>query len=273
MLARALHDVLAARGHDVAPFAHRELDVTDAQRVRDVVTAERPDVLVQCAAYTRVDDAEREEELATRINVGGARHAALACRQVGARLVYPSTDYVFDGRAPVPYLPDAPTGPLNAYGRSKLAGENAARTAGDALIVRTSWLYAAYGRNFVRTILQRARAGQALRVVDDQRGAPTAAGDLATMIVLLLERHAPAGVYHATNGGETTWFGLACAIFEVAGVAADLSPTTSAEFPQVTRRPPYSVLDCSTTYRITGSARHWRDALTSVIGDPRTFSG
>jgi dTDP-4-dehydrorhamnose reductase len=267
MLAHALIDVLAERSHEVAPFTRGELDVTDAQRVHDVVAAEQPDAVVHCAAYSRVDDAEHAEDSATRINADGARHTALACRQVGARFVYPSTDYVFDGTARVPYPPDAPTAPLGAYGRSKLAGELAARATDDALIVRTSWLYAAHGRNFVRTMLERARAGRVLRVVDDQRGAPTAASDLATMLVLLLERRAPAGVYHATNRGETTWFGLARAALEIAGIAADLSPTTSAEFPQVARRPAYSVLDCSSTYAITGPAPHWRDALATVIGE------
>jgi dTDP-4-dehydrorhamnose reductase len=266
MLARSLHDVLTARDHDVASFARRALDVTDAQRVHAVIAAAKPDVVVHCAAFTRVDDAEHQEELAIRINADSAQHAAMACRQIGARFVYPSTDYVFDGAARVPYVPDAPTAPLNAYGRSKLEGEIAARAAGDALIVRTSWLYAAHGRNFVRTMLERARAGHPLRIVDDQRGAPTATGDLATLIVLLLERRAPAGVYHATNRGDTTWFGLACVALEIAGVAATVSPVTSADFPQIARRPMYSVLDCTATYAVAGPAPHWRDALRDVIG-------
>jgi dTDP-4-dehydrorhamnose reductase len=265
MLARALRETLEARGHAVTALSRRELDVTDAPHVRYIVDAERPEVVVQCAAYTRVDDAEREESTALSINADGARNVARACRARDARFVYPSTDYVFDGTARSPYAPAARPAPLNAYGRSKLAGEHAAREAGDALIVRTSWLYAAHGRNFVRTMLERARAGQPLRVVDDQRGAPTVANDLATMIMLLLERGAPAGVYHATNAGETTWYELARAAFEIAGVGAELTRIESAQFPQPAKRPSYSVLDCSDTYAITGPAPHWRDALHGVI--------
>lgn len=266
MLACALHDVLEARGHEVAPLARRELDVTDAQRVRDVVGAERPDVVVQCAAYTRVDDAEREEEVALHINAEGARNAARACREVGARFVYPSTDYVFDGAARSPYAPYAPPAPLNAYGRSKLAGEHAAFEAGDALIVRTSWLYGAGGRHFVGTIVQRARAGTPLDIVDDQRGAPTWTYDLAGMIVVLLERSAPRGIYHATNAGDTTWYELGCAALELAGVRADVHAVASEERPDRAVRPRYSVLDCADTYAITGAARHWREALERAIG-------
>jgi dTDP-4-dehydrorhamnose reductase len=265
MLARALRETLAARGHEVTALSRRELDVTDAPHVQYIVDAERPEVVVQCAAYTRVDDAERDESGAARVNADGALHVARACHAVGARFVYPSTDYVFDGTAHAPYAPAARPAPLNAYGRTKLAGEHAARAAGDALIVRTSWLYAPHGRNFVRTMLERGRAGQPLRVVDDQRGAPTVVSDLANMIVLLLERAAPAGCYHATNAGETTWFGLARAAFDIAGITADLSPIESAQFPQPAKRPAYSVLDCSATYALTGEAPHWRDALHGVI--------
>src|SRR5688572_3210436 len=265
MLARALRDTLEARDHAVTPLAHREMDVTDVSAVQWIIRAEQPDAVVQCAAYTRVDDAERDEAAALGVNAEGTRNVARTCRAIDARFVYPSTDYVFDGTARLPYAPAAVPAPLNAYGRTKLAGEHAAREAGDALIVRTSWLYAPHGRNFVRTMLERGRAGQPLRVVDDQLGAPTVASDLALMIVLLLERAAPAGVYHATNAGETTWFGLARAAFEIAGIGADLSPIGSAQFPVPARRPAYSVLDCGATYALTGPAPHWRDALHGVI--------
>jgi dTDP-4-dehydrorhamnose reductase len=265
MLGRSLLAVLASRAYDAVPCTRRELDITDAQRVRDIVVAERPDAVVQCAAYTRVDDAERAQDLAFRVNALGTRHVALACRSLGTRLVYPSSDYVFAGSAQVPYPPDAPTNPLNAYGRSKLAGEAAAGEAGDALIVRTSWLFAAHGRNFVRTILERGRAGQTLRVVDDQHGAPTSSNDLASMILQLLEASAAAGVYHATNRGVTTWFGFARAALELAGITADVVPVSSSEFVQPALRPSYSVLDCSATYALVGPAPHWSDALSRVI--------
>lgn len=265
MLATALLAEITARGHVALPFTRAALDVTDAAAVDKALSAARPDVVVQCAAYTRVDDAEHDEARALEVNAGGTAHVAHACSAVGARLVYPGTDYVFAGDASAPYPPDAPTAPINAYGRTKLAGEAAARAAGDALVVRTSWLYGPGGRNFVGTILRRARLGEPLRVVDDQHGAPTSTLDLATMIVALLERGVPAGTYHATNRGDTTWYGLACVALELAGVAADITPCSSAEAPRPARRPSYSVLDCSTTYAAVGAAPHWRAALATAL--------
>ncbi|MEX1183631.1 MAG: dTDP-4-dehydrorhamnose reductase [Gemmatimonadota bacterium] len=266
MLARALIHTLQARRHECVPLDRAALDVTDAAAVLSTITAERPAVVIQCAAYTAVDEAERDEARAFAVNAAGTANVAVACIDVGARLVYPSTDYVFDGSAAHPYPPDHATSPLNAYGRSKLAGEVAARAA-DALVVRTSWLYGKGGRNFVRTMLQRARNGQPLRVVDDQRGAPTATSDLAAMILLLLERGAAAGTYHATNAGETTWFGLASAALDAAGITADLIPVDSSAFVVAAARPRYSVLDCSATYALTGAARDWRAALVAEIED------
>lgn len=265
MLARALIAELATRGHGAVPFTRAALDVTDAAAVDDALSLARPDIVVQCAAYTRVDDAEGEESRALEVNAGGTANVARACAGIRARLVYPGTDYVFPGTASAPYPPDAATAPINAYGRTKAAGEAAARAAGDALIVRTSWLYGPGGSNFVGTILRRAREGASLRVVDDQRGTPTSTLDLAAMIVALLEHAVPAGTYHATNAGETTWYGFACAALELAGVTADITPCSSSEFPRPARRPSYSVLDCSTTYAAVGAAPHWRDALATAL--------
>jgi dTDP-4-dehydrorhamnose reductase len=265
MLARALLHELVSRGHEAVGLSRDALDVTSVDAVSAAIERARPDAVVQCAAYTKVDHAESHEALAFAVNAEATANVAHACRTLGARLLYPSTDYVFDGSAVVPYPPDAPVAPINAYGRSKLAGEVAAREAGDALIVRTSWLYGPGGRNFVDTILARARAGAPLRVVNDQRGAPTATPDLARMMVLLLERDAPAGTYHATNAGETTWHGLACAALEIAGVEAQIEPCGSGEFITAARRPIYSVLDCAGTYDVTGPAPHWREALERVL--------
>ncbi|CAN5816800.1 dTDP-4-dehydrorhamnose reductase [soil metagenome] len=267
MLAHAVHAVIEQRGHAAIPLDRRALDVTDEAAVSAAVLRERPDAVIQCAAWTRVDDAEREETAALRTNGDGVAHVARACLETGARLIYPSTDYVFDGHATTPIPPDAPTAPINAYGRSKLAGEAMAALSQDALTVRTSWLYGRGGRNFVTTILDRARAGQALRVIDDQHGAPTWTRDLAGMMVMLLELDAPAGVYHATNSGATTWYGLACAALEIAGIEADITPTTSAEFATAARRPAYSVLDCSATYALVGTAPDWRAALGAAIAE------
>jgi dTDP-4-dehydrorhamnose reductase len=266
MLAHAVVAGLAARGHEVIAYDRADLDVTDAGAARRAIGDSRPDAVVQCAAYTRVDDAETEEHRAHEVNALAAANVAAACREAGARLVYPSTDYVFDGTASTPYSPDAPTAPLNAYGRSKLAGEAACRGA-DSLVVRTSWLYGAGGRSFPRMILRRARAGERLRVVDDQRGAPTFTRDLATVIVQLLEQRAPAGTYHATNAGHTTWFGFASAILDRAGVAAVIEPCSSADFPARARRPAWSVLDCSATYALVGELPCWRQALAAALPD------
>jgi dTDP-4-dehydrorhamnose reductase len=265
MLAQALATVLDERGHEVIGYDRAALDVTDRAAVEGALLAERPHAVIQCAAYTHVDGAEGDEVQAARVNADGAAHVAHACRAVGARFVYPSTDYVFDGSATSPVPPDAATAPVNAYGRSKLAGEAAAALAGDALVVRTSWLYGRGGRNFVATMLARGSAGQPLRVVDDQQGAPTWTRDLAAMMVTLLEVQAPAGVYHATNSGSTTWYGFARAVFELAGIAADVTPVTSAEFATPARRPAYSVLDCSRTWALTGPAPHWRAGLAAAL--------
>ena len=264
MLARALLAELPARGHHAVALDRRALDVTNADACIAALRAHRPDAVIQCAAYTRVDDAEREESRALAVNGDGARNVARACAGTNARFIYPSTDYVFDGTARAPYRPDHAVDPINAYGRTKRAGERAVSVA-DALIVRTAWLYGAGGRNFVRTILDRARAGLPLRVVDDQHGSPTWTRDLARILVSLLERKAPAGVYHATNSGATTWYGMACAVLEEAGIDADITPVPSAEFPTPATRPSYSVLDCSATWAITGPAPEWRDGLAAAL--------
>ncbi|HEX7118767.1 MAG TPA: dTDP-4-dehydrorhamnose reductase, partial [Longimicrobiales bacterium] len=258
MLGRAVVRELERRGHEVEAPERTALDVTDAAAVDAAVTAFAPDAVVQCAAYTRVDDAEAEEARAFAVNADGTRHVARACRAIGARLAYISTDYVFDGEASRPYRPDSPAAPLNAYGRSKLAGEAAAKEAGDWIIVRTSWLYGAGGRNFVSTILRRARAGERLRVVDDQRGTPTWTGSLAAVIAELLGRAAPSGTYHATGRGETTWFGLAREALRAAGLDAEIAAVPSDAFPTPARRPRYSVLDCSATEAVVGPLADWR---------------
>lgn len=265
MLAGAVRTELLARGHDLIALDRAALDVTDPNAVLATVRATRPDVAIQCAAYTRVDDAERDEAAAYRVNAEATASLAHACREVGARLVYPSTDYVFDGTATSPYTPDSPTNPLGAYGRTKLAGEAVAREAGDYLIVRTSWLYGEGGKNFVSTILSRAVMGEALRVVDDQTGSPTWTGTLARVLAAMIEADAPSGVYHAVNGGETTWYGLAVEALRVAGIEAEISPVSTSEFPRPAPRPTYSVLDYSETESVVGEIEGWREALAAAI--------
>lgn len=267
MLARALLRELERRGHEVVGLGRDALDVTDADAVERAVREWAPDVVVQCAAYTRVDDAETDEATAFAVNAEGTRNVARACRVIGARLVYPSTDYVFDGRATSPYRPDHPPAPLNAYGRSKLAGEAAAREAGDWIIARTSWLYGAGGRNFVSTILRRAMEGTPLRVVDDQRGTPTWTGTLAVTLAGLLEADVPSGIYHTTGRGETTWYGFAREALRLAGIDADIVPVPTEAFPTPARRPRYSVLDCSSTEAVVGPLPDWREALAKALAE------
>lgn len=272
MLARALLQELARRGHDAIPLDRSALDITDAAAVGEAIAGARPDAVIQCAAYTDVDGAEAREEYATEVNALATRTVARACARVGARFVYPSTDYVFDGSGTRPYRPDDPPRPINAYGRSKLLGERAALESDDALVVRTSWLYGAGGRNFVRTMIERGRAilegrvAGPLRVVDDQRGSPTWTGALAPVVVDLLEREAPGGVYHATCTGETTWYGFATEALRLAGLdEVAVEPVTTEAFPRPAARPRYSVLDVSATEAILGSLPDWQSALAEAV--------
>ena len=268
MLAHAFARAAAEQGHEAVLVSRRALDVTDAAAVDAVIAGARPDAVLHCAAYTSVDEAEVNEEQAFAVNANGAANVARASARAGAWLVYPSTDYVFGGTKKEPYRTDDATGPLNAYGRSKLAGEQAVSGCAERhLIVRTSWLYGMGGRNFVSTILRRARAGKPLRVVNDQHGSPTWTRDLGTVVFRLLEAGAPAGIYHACNTGATTWYGLACSALQLAGVNGTVTPVTTAEFPRPATRPSYSVLDCSGTAALVGPLRPWRDALTAAIAE------
>jgi dTDP-4-dehydrorhamnose reductase len=221
--------------------------------------------VVNCAAWTDVDGAETHEREATRVNGLGAQLLAAACAASGAWLVQVSTDYVFDGTASRPYAEDAPLAPQSAYGRSKAAGEVAVRSLlpDASWVVRTAWLYGEHGRNFVRTMAELEATRDIVDVVEDQRGQPTWTRDVATAIRSLVAADAPAGTYHATSSGETTWWGLARAVFAEIGAAPDrVRPTTSDRFPRPAARPAYSVLghDC---WRRAGLApiRHWRGAL------------
>lgn len=266
MLAHALVPLLRERGHRAVALDRAELDVTDPDAVDRVVAAERPQAVVQCAAYTAVDRAEEDEAEAVRVNAVAAEHVARACDRVGAAFVYPSTDYVFPGSATIPYRPTDPTDPVNAYGRSKLQGERAALRARHALVVRTSWLYGEGGAHFVDTILRLARERGSVRVVDDQWGRPTWTGTLAGVLVSLMETGAQ-GIFHATDGGEpTSWFGFAREIVALGEPGAGVVPVGSGEFLRPARRPAYSVLDCSSTEEWTGRALPaWRDSLARYL--------
>jgi dTDP-4-dehydrorhamnose reductase len=266
MLGRDLGRVLAEQGeHRVVAATRADLDVTSPAQVREAVAG--ADVVINTAAWTNVDAAEADEESATSINGLGA---GILAAEAGKRLIHISTDYVFDGRATTPYPEDTPHAPVNAYGRSKAAGEKAVLAAG-GYVVRTAWLYGEHGTNFVRTMLRLAADRDTLDVVDDQVGPPTWSYTLAKQLVALSReavagRAAP-GAYHGTAAGSTTWFGLARAVFEEAGLDPErVRPTTSDRFPRPARRPGYSVLGHS-RWAETGVAPlpHWRAQLTEAM--------
>lgn len=272
MLGRDTVEELLRRGENVVGLAHAALDITDPGDVRRVLTEHEPDLVVNCAAYTAVDDAETDEETALRINGVGPRLLAQACAEHGARLIHVSTDYVFDGDArSAPYPEDHPPAPRTAYGRTKLAGEQAVlATLPDASVVlRTAWLYGAHGGNFVATMIGLEARRDTLDVVDDQRGQPTWSADVAERIADLGPRVGPDtnGVLHATNSGETTWFELAREVFRLIGADPDrVHPTTSAAFTRPAPRPAYSVLGHSRWPQTgLGPLRDWRTALHEAL--------
>jgi dTDP-4-dehydrorhamnose reductase len=249
MLGRDLVAVLAADGEDVAGLTRQELDITDEAAVGTALRAWRPDVVVNCAGWTAVDDAETHEDQALAVNGRGAAHLAAACAAgYGAgevRLVQLSTDYVFAGDARRPYAEQAAVAPRSAYGRSKLAGEQAALRLlpRAAYVVRTAWLYGAHGPNFARTMIRLERERPTVDVVNDQRGQPTWTVEVARQIVALVRSQAPVGVYHATSSGEATWFEEAREIFRLLGAdPARVRAIASSAYPSPAPRPGYSVL-------------------------------
>ncbi|MFD8562560.1 dTDP-4-dehydrorhamnose reductase [Streptosporangium canum] len=265
MLATELLGRLQAAGESVLALRRDELDLRDGPAVRHLVSACRPDTVVNCAAWTAVDDAETHEAEALAVNGHGVRALAEACERLGARLIQPSTDYVFDGTALDPYREDARTCPVNAYGRTKLAGERAVLEVlpETGYVVRTAWLYGATGKNFVRTMADLERTRPSLDVVDDQVGPPTWAGDLAAGIIELGRTGPPPGVYHATGAGQTSWYGFAREIFELVGADPDrITPVSTKEFARPAPRPAYSVLGHERWSRAgLPPMRDWREAL------------
>jgi len=244
-------------------------DIADATQVAEVMAATRPDLVINAAAYTAVDRAEAEEDLAFRTNAQGAGHLACAAAAAGVRLIHVSTDFVFDGTACQPYAPDADAAPLGAYGRSKLAGEQAVLAHHPApLIVRTAWVYAAQGHNFVRTMLRLMAERPEVRVVADQIGTPTHAASLARAIWAL---HGHAGLFHWTDAGVASWYDLAMAVHDEARrlglLSRDVSvlPIATHDYPTPARRPAYGVLDKSSAFQIAGPARHWRHELADCL--------
>jgi dTDP-4-dehydrorhamnose reductase len=262
----ALLDTLPSLG-EVVPLDRTELDLATADSIRGAVRKLQPQVIVNAAAYTAVDQAEREEALAFRTNRDGPAVLAEEAAKLGAFLVHFSTDYVFDGEKGSPYVEaDAPN-PLNAYGRSKLAGERAIQASGCRhLIFRTSWVYARGGKNFLVTMLRLAREGKPLRVVDDQEGAPTSSLALARATAQAIEKlRDHGGIYHMTAAGSTTWCGFARAIFREAGIPAEVTPIASSDYATAARRPRNSVLDNGLLARHAIRLPSWESGLREVL--------
>lgn len=269
------HDLvaqLAAGAHEILAPGRAELDLLDPAQVEATVLALRPDWVINCAAWTAVDQAEREPEAAFTVNRDSAGRLAAAAAAGGARLLQVSTDFVFDGRQSRPYRETDTPHPLGVYGQSKLAGEQAVRTAlPGATILRTAWVYGAHGHNFVKTILRLAREGRPLRVVADQVGSPSWTRDIAAAIIALV-RQGAAGIYHYTNAGSTSWHGFASAILEEAPAAGiglrttTVEPITTAEYPTPARRPAYSVLDTTKIQALLAApVPPWRDSLKQML--------
>lgn len=264
MLARAFDELLERRGLDYSIAARPELDLT---RPETIETALLPGVrvVINCAAYTDVDGAESDEAAATLVNGFAVSALAERCREIGATLVHFSTDYVFAGVSDAPYPVDAPIAPLNAYGRSKALGESKIRDArGNHLILRTSWLYAPWGKNFVRTMAHLSADRDSLRVVSDQRGRPTSVEHLAQATLALLDADAR-GTLHVTDGGECSWFEFASAVVSELHPSCGVEPCASDEFPRPAPRPSYSVLDLEVTEALIGAMPDWRDNLAHVL--------
>lgn len=241
-----------------------ELDITSKTAVQDFVQAKQIDLIVNCAAFTNVDKAESNEDLAEKINAQAVENLAAS----GAKVIHISTDYVFDGEAFIPYKESDEVHPVSAYGRTKRHGEEALLRAGDkGIIIRTAWLYSSFGNNFVKTMLRLGQEREQLNVVYDQIGTPTYAADLATAIFAVIEcPEWHAGIYHFTNEGVCSWYDFTKMIHQMAGIQCEVSPILSQDYPTPTRRPHYSVLDkakIKSTFNLT--IPHWTDGLARCL--------
>lgn len=275
-LASSLID-LAPSGTEVRSLSADELDITDKDQVLQLITTLRPDAIINGSAYTAVDKAESESEIAHRVNALGPLHLSVAASEVGSWLIQPSTDFIFDGNQETPWKTDSTPNPLSVYGRTKYEGEQAVieRCRAPWTIVRTAWVYSTTGSNFLLSMLRFMKEGRALRIIDDQYGTPTWSGSLASAIWCLIDRKI-AGVQHWTDDGSTTWFGFASAIGEL-GVETgmlqsmpEITPIPTSEYPTPATRPAFSVLDKDDTWSLLDGAKcmppvHWRENLRNVM--------
>jgi dTDP-4-dehydrorhamnose reductase len=254
-------DVMRAAGADAIGLTHADLDITDAAATAAAMADARPQAVINCAAYTDVDGAEGDPELALSVNGEGAGNAAAAAAAAGAAVVYVSSDYVFDGSKREPYVESDPTGPISSYGRSKLAGEQATAAANPRhFLVRSSWLFGKHGRNFVDTMLSLER--EELKVVDDQVGCPTFTGHLAQGLLRVVGRD-DHGVHHVAGGGSCSWYELALEIFSRAGLDRRVEPCATDEFPRPAARPAWSVLGTERSDAV--SLPSWQEGLDAYL--------
>ncbi len=278
MLAQSLPPILQRAGFTVTSRGRPDFDLAHPAQMSQALTAMQPDLVINAAAYTAVDQAESEPEQALAVNGHGVQHLAEVCREMDIPLIHVSTDYVFDGTAHTPYREDADSAPLGVYGASKWRGEAALRTQHQAhLIIRTAWVYSHSGQNFVKTMLRLGREREVLRVVDDQRGCPTYSRDLAEAIATMCQRirqdrtTVPWGTYHYCSADQITWYDFAVAIFEEAQAfepfrVRDIVPIPTTDYPTPAQRPAYSVLDCSKIQAYFGiTPRPWRDSLRDCL--------
>jgi dTDP-4-dehydrorhamnose reductase len=264
----------APDGWEVLSCGRSDLDVTQSEAVQELLDRERPTLVIQAAAYTDVDNAERQAERAEAVNVAGASNVAAGAARIGARMIHLSTDFIFDGRQGHPYTPDSPGSPLGVYGRTKLAGEREVTrlTSGAALIVRTAWVYSRHGRNFVRTMLSMMKEQDSVSVVSDQVGTPTWGRALAEALWRAADLPQLHGIVHWTDAGVASWYDFALAIQEEAlslGLLSKAVPVCairSEELPRTARRPSFSVLDKTSGWAaLGGPARHWRANLRTML--------
>lgn len=263
------HDViklLENSEHRVYGYDRKQMDITDEKAVFREVTKIKPDVIVHCAAYTNVDGAEKDQDGAYAVNTFGTKYLAMAAKEVDAKMVYVSTDYVFDGEAKEPYEVDSPTNPIGVYGKTKLGGEEAVKEILDKYyIVRTAWVFGKNGKNFVKTMLRLGKERGEIGVVADQYGSPTYTIDLAKFIIELIQTD-KYGVYHATNNGTCSWYEFAVEIFKQAGLNVKVNPLTTEQYPTPAKRPKFSVLSKKKIAEEGFTPlQHWQDALNTYL--------
>ena len=264
MLGTDLREVL--KNHDVLATGSKDLDITDKEKCIDFISKNRPEIVINAAAYTAVDDCETNYDDAYAVNAIGPRNLAIACNEIDIPLVHISTDYVFDGTKTTPLIEKDKLGPKSAYGKTKLEGERLIQENTDKyFILRTAWLYGLYGGNFVKTMLELAQSHDEITVVNDQIGSPTFSLDLAMAIVELLDSD-KYGIYHLTNDGECSWYDFAKEIFKISGIDVKVIPVSTEEFPRPAPRPHYSVLS-NKKWKASGFVpmRDYKEALNQFI--------